>query len=70
MQVQDKQGPRVLAFQSSRHATDEPPVPPKPAALKKAESLSEAELAAHLGIGQTGAGKTAEAKRRRSSGNS
>ena len=60
LQVQYKQGSRVLASQSSRHATEEPPVPPKAAALKKAESLSEAELAALLGIGQTGTGKAAE----------
>jgi len=60
VQVQDKQGSRVLASQSSRHATEEPPVPPKAAALKKAQSLSEAELAARLGIAQTGTGKAAE----------
>jgi hypothetical protein len=59
VQVQSKDGARVLASQSTRHGTDEPPVPPKPAALKKAESLSESELAAHLGIGQAGAAKTA-----------
>ena len=52
---------RVLSSQSSRHP-DVRVDPPKPAAVKRAQSLDEAELAVRLGLADSAQGKAARGK--------